>query len=195
MRYSFHYLSFDTESVLAQIANKEKRAIRKYYADLKNDNMFESEPWCNMYTPMPCIDKTLEHIIVKVWANIISVYPMDEHWGEYVPWSMFDIRRKGNVHKYGSIIVTQEANLFLFGLVIYGKYVAEKEVVIDISLIGSADLTIQQYAPKEMLQALCQVDMRLQSGGLDLEIPILLPATWKENWTVYKQTQFITFCK
>ena len=206
-KFSYHYLAEDANKAIGHYMRKEKYAIKKYYKDLEFDNAaYEAfgKKYLELgdpYIRMPSIEKYLERIVIKVWDNMISVYLHGEmhigYPGYYVPWTFSDIRRKGELFKYGSIDVVKYLEDNNDSISLYfsirdkyeGDYYSRKAIVIE-----RDGLTIQEIAPKELLEDLNQVELPEKTGDLKFDIPVFLPSNWETAWTKVKQTQFITVC-
>lgn len=205
MKFSFHYLTLEPNKIIKQIEYKEKRAVEEHLMALEWRKAITEIGLKNGTLPsphfgeLPDLEDALEQVVVKNWGNIISVYPITvtPYQENSLTWlaSKYDSRKNSITQKYGNIIAYWEKERLRFGYSIKGNVVSEKEISIDNSLIGSGEYTLQKYAPQDMLQAVLQSDVSKQTEGLNLDIPLILPTTWKDLWTVYMQTQFTTFCQ
>jgi len=137
--------------------------------------------------------------VLKKWKNIISIYPITvtSYQEDNVPWlaNKYDSRKSSVTQKSGRIIAYWEAELLRLGFLLKGEVISELDISIEASLVGSEEYTLQRCAPKDMILAILNSDVAKQSGGLNLDIPLMLPSAWKEAWPICKQSQLITICE
>ena len=205
MNFSFHHLTLEPEKIIKSLMHKEQRVVEEYglaigFEKAMIEAINKKDVLPNLsFSTMSELGNVPVQVVVKKWKNIISVYPITitSYQEENVPWlaNKHDSRKSSITQKNGSIIVCWEAELIRIGFLLRGEVISEFEMSIEAALVGSEEYTLQRCAPKDMILAILNSDVAKQSGGLNLDIPLMLPSAWKEVWLSCKKSQLITICE
>jgi len=206
MGYSFHHLTLEPEKIIKKIKKIEEREIDECSSLIYQRKAFIKAGYLalavNGDNTVPELENHLEQVVLKKWGGIISIYPVTitPYQENKVPWilgRMGDVKKNSITQKYGSIMVIWDAASLESLEILFmlkGNVIRKCELPINNSYIGSEEYTFERYVPDDMLQAIKETDFAKQSNGVDLDIPIMLPTSWREEWEVYDQTQFVTLC-
>jgi len=194
MNISVHYLTLDPSRIIKQITNREKRAIEDYYTDIEIYE-WQRRRSTELQPNWPTIDEALEQVVVKTWEDVLSVYPIvvTPYQEDNETWVKCDTRSKSFAQKHGCIFIGIKETTFHFEFWKHGDNLIYEDIPIDLSSMSIEELTLQRSVPMDILQKI-QFDTPEKLGSPMFDIPLALPTMWEEKWTVYKKTQFTSFC-
>jgi len=212
MNIAYHFFTSTQDGVLNQIEEREKIVLGNCELDLKTIIFFQEHdkelqpkiPQDYSLSELPTIEELFPQVIVRVFYNLISVYPIiTTHYQKdnFIKLLFFNVRNI--IYKHGWIVALQEKEQeneehiegVRIDLFLRKKNIASVELYGDELQNNLIDSTFEVIMPQQIRQALSQLAIIKDFGNFYNKVPLFLPQDWKEKWTVYKRTSFITFCK
>jgi hypothetical protein len=189
-QYTFHYKTDSHDKILGVLKHREKKMITEIFGDTTWIARFSESHRNN--------NIAMEQVVVKLWSNVVSVYPMQKTKGHFEneTWTKFDTRKGSPTQKYGGLLVGKTEQTLYIEMWSAGEFVIKESLELktyDKPIITLRSLNCDEFNNKWRNSWLPQVEHE-KSGKL-IDFPLFLPVDWEQEWNVIEKTTFLTICR